>query len=40
MGLCDASILDEISDDIVRLSTHISKRWWTLHALPYVTDAF
>jgi hypothetical protein len=37
---CDASILDEVPDDIAKLSTHIVKRWWSSYDLPYVTEAF
>jgi hypothetical protein len=37
MSSCDASILDEIPDEIARLSAHIVKRWWSSHGLPYVT---
>jgi hypothetical protein len=40
MSSCDASILDEIPNDIVKLIACIVKRWWTSHGLPYVTDAF
>jgi hypothetical protein len=40
MSSCDASILDEIPDDIVKLTTCIVKRWWASHGQPYVTDAF
>jgi hypothetical protein len=40
MSSCDASILDEISDQIVKHVARIVKRWWTLHGLPYVIDAF
>jgi hypothetical protein len=40
MILCDASILDDIPEEIVKLSGCIVKRWWTSHGLPYVTDVF
>jgi hypothetical protein len=40
MSSCDASILNEIPNDIAKLTTRIVKRWWTSHGLPYVTDAF
>jgi hypothetical protein len=40
MSLCNASILDEIPNDIVKLIARIVKRWWTLHSLPYVIDTF
>jgi hypothetical protein len=40
MSYCDASILDEISDDIAKLAMFIVKRWWASHGLPYVTDTF
>jgi hypothetical protein len=37
-NLCDASILDDIPEEIEKLSGRIVKRWWTSHGLPYVTD--
>jgi hypothetical protein len=37
---CDASILDEVSDDIAKLSACIVKRWWSSYGLPYVIEAF
>jgi hypothetical protein len=40
MNSRDASILNEVPDDIVKLSTHIVKRWWSSYGLPYVTKAF
>jgi hypothetical protein len=40
MSSCDASILDEIPDEIVKLTACIVKRWWASHGLPYVTDTF
>jgi hypothetical protein len=40
MSSCDASILDEIPNDIAKLATRIVKRWWTSHGLPYVIDTF
>jgi hypothetical protein len=40
MNSCDASILDEVPDDIAKLSTRIIKRWWSSYGLPYVTEAF
>jgi hypothetical protein len=40
MSSCDASILDEIPNDIAKLAAHIVKRWWTSHGPPYVTNAF
>jgi hypothetical protein len=40
MNSCDASILDVIPEVIAKLSGHITKRWWTSHGLPYVTNAF
>jgi hypothetical protein len=40
MNSCDASILDEIPDEIARLSTLIVMRWWAFHGLPYVMDVF
>jgi hypothetical protein len=40
MNSCDASILDEIPDEIARLSMCIVKRWWASHGLPYMTNVF
>jgi hypothetical protein len=40
MTSCDASILDEVPDDIVKLSARIVKRWWSSYGLSYVTKAF
>jgi hypothetical protein len=37
---CDASILDEVPDDIAKLSAHIMKRWWSSYGLSNVTEAF
>jgi hypothetical protein len=40
MNLCYASILDDVPDNIAKLSAHIIKRWWSSYGLPYVTEAF
>jgi hypothetical protein len=40
MSSCDASILDEIPNDIVKLAACIVKRWWASHGFPYMTNAF
>jgi hypothetical protein len=40
MSSCNASILDEIPNNIVKLTARNVKRWWTSHGLPYMTDAF
>jgi hypothetical protein len=40
MNLCDASIQDEVLDDIAKLAARIVKRWWSSYGLPYVTEAF
>jgi hypothetical protein len=40
MTSCDASILDEIPNEIARLLACIIKRWWSSHGFPYVTDVF
>jgi hypothetical protein len=40
MSACDDSVLDEIPDDLAKLTSCIVKRWWASHALPYVTDIF
>jgi hypothetical protein len=37
---CDASILYEIPNDKAKLTSHIVKRWWTSHGLPYMTSTF
>jgi hypothetical protein len=40
MDSCDASILDEVLEDIVKLFARIVKRWWSSYGLPYDTKAF
>jgi hypothetical protein len=40
MAACEASILDEVPEDISELSDGIVKRWWSLYGLPCVTEAF
>jgi hypothetical protein len=40
MNPCNAFILDEVPDDIAKLSAPIVKKWWSLYGLPYVTEAF
>jgi hypothetical protein len=40
MNSCDASLLDDIPDEIMKLSSRIVRRWWASHGLPYVTDIF
>jgi hypothetical protein len=40
MNSCDASILDEVLDNIAKLSACIMKRWWSSYGLSYVTEAF
>jgi hypothetical protein len=40
MNTCDASILDELPEDIGKLAAHIVKRWWSSHGLPSVTEGF
>jgi hypothetical protein len=40
MNSCDASILDDIPEEIVKLSGRIVRRCWTSHGLSYVIDAF
>jgi hypothetical protein len=40
MSSCDASFLDEISDETARLSARIVKRWWSSHSFPCVTDVY
>jgi hypothetical protein len=40
MNSSDASILDEVPDDIGKLAARIIKRWWSSYGLPDVTEAF
>jgi hypothetical protein len=40
MTVCDASILDEVPEDIAKLLAHIVKRWWSSYGLPYVSKSF
>jgi hypothetical protein len=40
MNSYDASIFDEVLDNIAKLSAHIVKRWWSSYGMPYVTEAF
>jgi hypothetical protein len=40
MNSCDAPLLNDIPDEIAKLSGHIVRRWWSLHGLPYVMDIF
>jgi hypothetical protein len=40
MAACDASIFDEVSDDILKLSARIVKKWWSSYGLPYIAGAF
>jgi hypothetical protein len=40
MNSCDASVLDEVPDDIAMLFVCIIKRWWSLYGMPYITKAF
>jgi hypothetical protein len=40
MNSWDASILDEVLDNIAKLSACIMKRWWSSYGLSYVTEAF
>jgi hypothetical protein len=40
MAACDASIFDEVPEDISKLSARILKRWWSSYGLPYVTESF
>jgi hypothetical protein len=37
MAVCDASIIDEVPDDIEKLSARIVK-WWSSYVLPYVIE--
>jgi hypothetical protein len=36
--VCDASIFNEVSKDIVKLSARIVKKWWSSYGLPYVIE--
>jgi hypothetical protein len=40
MASCDASILEDLLDEIAKLTGRIVKKWWTEHGLPHVTDRF
>jgi hypothetical protein len=40
MNSCDASLLNNIPDEIVKLSGRIVRKWWSSHGLPYVMDIF
>jgi hypothetical protein len=34
MAACDASIFNEVTEDIAKLSAHIVKKWWSSYGLP------
>jgi hypothetical protein len=36
MAACDASIFNEVPEDVVKLSAPILKEWWSSYGLPYV----
>jgi hypothetical protein len=40
MNSCDASILDDIPEDIGKFTGRIVWKLWALHGLPYVMDVF
>jgi hypothetical protein len=40
MNSCDASILDDILNEIGKLSRSIVRKWWATHGLPYVIEIF
>jgi hypothetical protein len=40
MSSCDSSLLNNISDEITKLSGSIVRRWWSTQGLPYVMDIF
>jgi hypothetical protein len=40
MNSCDASILDDILDEIGKLSWWIIRKWWATHGLPYIMGVF
>jgi hypothetical protein len=40
MVACDASILDEVLEDIAKLSARIVKICWSSYGLPYITKTF
>jgi hypothetical protein len=40
MNSCDASILDDIPDEIGKLSEGIVRKWWALHGFLYVMELF
>jgi hypothetical protein len=39
MAACDASIFDEVPNDISKLSLRVVKNWWSSYGLPYVLEA-
>jgi hypothetical protein len=40
MTSCDASILDDIPDEIGKLTGRIVRKWWATHGFPYIYRAF
>jgi hypothetical protein len=32
---CDASIMHDVTDDIIRIAKKLVRNWWTIHGLPY-----
>jgi hypothetical protein len=40
MNSCNASILDDIPEDIGKFSGCIVWKWWALHGFPYAMDVF
>jgi hypothetical protein len=40
MNSYDASLLNDIPDEIAKLSGRIVRKWWSSHGLPYVMDIF
>jgi hypothetical protein len=40
MNSCDASILDDIPEEIEKLSRCIVRKWWASHGMPYVMELF
>jgi hypothetical protein len=40
MGLCDASILQDLPEELTKLMGRLVKKWWTEHGLSDVTNCF
>jgi hypothetical protein len=40
MFLCDASMLEDLPDEIAKLTSRLVKKWWVEHGLPHITKRF